>query len=248
MLDGSLRDDWATISEEDREEIEAVAKEFPTDFKMIVAALMIEEEYDDATARKRARKLHSELSRTPPRLEHYRPYVGLDAILGIPTPCGVVLERDGLVARDKKGNPVCLCYGMFETDTASGILQMNYLLHRVSRYIHERNFPSILYVFDLKAREGHHSYTPNLEFVRYCSLFPAVFTFVMCNVPPALRKAWGATAAIVSEKVRNRYVLDDGYGALKEHLTPENMLPEWGGTFQFDIGEYRAMLDRESAE
>ena len=212
---------------------------------MTVAAFMRECEFDEATARSNMSALIKELKDSDSDLR--RDYIpALKTRDGIPPACGAVLEReDGTCARDKKGNPICVCYGMFEADTRSGILQMNAVMKRVQTHFGPSEIPHVLYVMDLAPREGLHKTTaPDLEFLKYCSKFPQTFTFVVCGATPSFRRAWDATKMLMPEWVRSNYIVDDGYAELAKRVDPSNMLPSWSekGTFSFDIDSYAEWL------
>jgi hypothetical protein len=232
------------LSSDDQAEIMAVANRFAPKYKMVVAAFMREFEFDDATVLEKMGVLVKELERDTPSLRaHYLPYVGLQSD-GLPKPCGMLLEDcNGGCARDRNGNPICLCYG-FDGDARLAISQMKYLMHRVTTmYVDANDFPSITYVFDMIPRQGQHQFQLNLEFMSFCRLFPQQFTFFMCGVSPTVRTAWRAMSRLMPSL--DNYKLDNGYGVLAEYMTPENMLPTWHekGSFDFDLTRYVAFLE-----
>jgi len=179
-----------------------------------------------------------------PHISHILPYVGVDLVTNRPKPCGVLLENlKGGCARDKKGNPIVVIYGAFECDGDNAIKQMNFLMHRVRRYIASTELPFVTYVFDSAPRAGLHSMdVPVISFIRHMSNFPQSFRMIVCGAPAAMVSAWNIGKAVLPRQTVERTEFCQSYDILKEYIDTDNMLQSWGGTFSFSISDYMQHL------
>ena len=96
-------------------------------------------------------------------------------------------------------------------------------------------------------RSGHHTkmMTPDLAFIRFIMAFPQNFKFITVNAPSWMHTAWSATAKLLPAASAKNYIFDAGTQELSKHLSPPNMLPSWGGTFDFDVQNYMQWLLNE---
>ena len=194
----------------------------------------------------RVKKYMAEMKRNPPLNinEDILPFVNVDEE-GVPLPCGVLLEDGhGQCARDKRGNPIVLVFGAFECDSASAIRQMLHINERIQKYIDPRQIPEVTYVFDMGPRDGKHSIGNqlNMDFLRFASIFPQSYSLYLCKAPPNMVQAF----SLMPPSMRSHIHICADYSALDEVIDKSNMLPRWGGTFDFDLIKYRMLLSTES--
>lgn len=209
--------------------------------RMVVAAYMVFLEWDEEEVVTKIKALRVEMdSREHPTLGHVLPYIGADP-QGVPRPCGLLLEDGrGGCARDVDGNPIVVTYGAFECDSEAAILQMNFLMDRMNRYIYSSEIPAVTYVLDLGPRAKLHNYTTplNLTFLKYTTLFAQTFKIHICCASSTAQKAIG----LLPSGMRSKTTVSGDYSNLAGKISPANMLPSWGGTYNFEIPKYMEFL------
>lgn len=234
------RGDWgndAIFTQEDRDEILAVSNEFshPT-YKMIVAAFMIEYEYDETTVRSKMREFVS-------CIEGAQASDYTDSLhrveSGTLSPTGYILENgDGSCARDIDGCPICVCTGMFACKSGDAKRQMNYLVKRLGDFVDGDDLPRVTYVFDLKLRDMAHDTLPGMDFAMHCLKFPQTFRFIVCGASSNWRGLWRTGTAVLPTWMTAKFLVCEDYLVLDEYITKENQLRQWGGSFDFSFDEY----------
>lgn len=180
------------------------------------------------------------------------PFLGMDPERpDKPRACAVLLEDGrGGVARDVRGNPVTVTFGMPEqVDAARGIRVSLFMLERMRqmKYYGPRQAPNMTAVVDLAVRKDldKFEYSMNLTMLEFMNNFPNTGMTYIC----------GASQSIVNtitRFVRNspfasyleNVVFDTGYGCLDGVIPYEHMLPWWHekASFDFSIDKYKAYL------
>lgn len=244
------RDDARFLTEEENEVLDEVlsATGHPRHLKMQLVPFLRDVEWDEEAAVERVQKYEAEMKMTPSIdvQEDILPFVNVDKE-GVPLPCGVLLEDGrGQCARDKRGNPIVLVFGAFECDSTSAIKQMLHINERVKMCVDPRQILEITYVFDMGPRDGKHSVgNPlNIDFLRFTSIFPQSYSLHLCKASPKVVQAF----SLLPPNMRSHIHICTDYSGLGKIIDESNMLPRWGGTFDFDLLKYRAFLSEYSKE
>jgi hypothetical protein len=237
------RDDAAALTEEEREALREVVEATGHDVPMQLVPFLRDVEWDEESATERFRHYVETVGRLPPvRLAQVLDFIGNDSE-GVPLPCGVLLEDGrGQIARDRRGNPVVLVYGTFECDGEAAKRQLLHINQRIQKYASQapQQALHVTYVFDMGPRAGKHSLSRqlDLDFLRFTSVFPQSYSLYVVSAPKGVVQ----TLSLVPPSMRSRLTLCSDYSALAGVLDSTNMLPRWGGSFDFDLDRYRAFL------
>jgi len=72
-----------------------------------------------------------------------------------------------------------------------------------------------------------------------CSDWGQLFSSThFCGLPLFVTWAFRLVKPFMRRETYEAMVLKPSFSHLSAHITPENMLPRWGGTFEFDLDDY----------
>lgn len=161
-----------------------------------------------------------------------------------PDGCVVLLEdKKGGCARDKHGRPVIASIGMQHGSLSEMQAQTAYVFRRAERYCKPGAIRSFCIVIEVTPRDGANTTFrfPDAK-VKACMdqqkhHFPGSLstTTVFCGVPSPFVWAFSLCKPFMDPESYDSMVLLPNFNRLADHLPPESMLREWGGTLDFNI-------------
>ena len=183
------------------------------------------------------------------------PFCSLDGGGG-PDACEYLLENEkGQCARDIYGRPIAICRGMFFGSTRENIAMVNYMRLRASQHIAKDTAKSLLIVFDLNIYQGatqtfRYPDSAYQELLRYQQQYMLELMGSISNVAVVgLPKTFATILDMMRRAVGYgcSWSFHTTYQALLESgiVTRQNLPPEHGGTFDFNLTDYVKWRARE---
>ena len=174
----------------------------------------------------------------------------------VPDGCSVLLEDGkGGVARDKLGRPILMVVGMQHGTKEEMQRQLVYMAARAKEHALPGMPPNAACVV-IDVQPAEKGAPPTFRFpdrdVR--TLFElqercypgALFTTShFCGLPRFVTLGFRLVKPFFRKETYEAMVLKPSFAHLALEVSPENMLPRWGGTFAFDLDEYVEWRARE---
>jgi len=158
-----------------------------------------------------------------------------------------LLEKKGQdCARDKQGRPIIVSIGMLYGSDLEMQQQLTYALNRAQTYGQHGKIMANCTVIEVFPRKGANT-TFRFPDNKIRALmdhqkqyFPGSLSSVshFCGVPSYVEWAFVLTKPFMDAETYNNMILKADFSHLKDYVTPENMLEQWGGTYSFCIDEY----------